>query len=95
MYGQIIAIAESSYGLDAPSENEKYPVSFAPGSERNPGNTMQFCLHFGEKSSDKVHKAYEVLKEDALILYPIGPVNFSPCMFGLIDKFGVNWCLFE
>lgn len=59
------------------------------------GNTMQFCMHMGKGNLNKIHKAYEVLNEDAIVLYPLGPVSFSPCMFGLIDKFGVNWCLFE
>ena len=95
VYGQILAIAEASSGMDVPGADGKYAVSFAPDAERNPGNTMQFCLHFGPGHADKVRKAYEVLREDAVILYPMGPVSFSPCMFGLVDKFGVNWCVFE
>ncbi|SCY55859.1 PhnB protein [Alkaliphilus peptidifermentans DSM 18978] len=59
------------------------------------GNIMQFCLHFGKGNVDKIHKAYEVLKEDAKVQYPLGPVSYSPFMFGLVDKFGVSWCLFE
>lgn len=39
-------------------------------------------------------RAYEVC-EDTVILYPLGAVSYSPCMFGLVDKFGVNWCVFE
>lgn len=59
------------------------------------GNTMQFCLHFGEGKEAIVKKAYEVLKEgvqrdDG----PAGPCEWSPCMFSLVDKFGVNWCIF-
>lgn len=95
VYGQILAVAESSYGFDCPEAGSKYLVSFAPGSERNPGNTMQFCLHFGEGNADKVQKGYEVLKEGGLILYPLGPVNYSPCMADIVDRFGVRWCLFE
>lgn len=60
-----------------------------------PGNTMMFCLHFGEGGGDKVRTAYEVLKEDAFITAPIGECDYSPCQFVLTDKFGVCWCVFE
>ena len=58
------------------------------------GNTMQFCFHFGEGKEEIVKKAYEILKDGAQIEFPLGPCFFSPSMFGLTDKFGVNWCLF-
>ena len=63
-------------------------------SQSDSGNTMQFCFHFGEGNEEIVKKAYEVLKIDAQIGFPLGPCEWSPCMFGLVDKFGVNWCLF-
>lgn len=55
---------------------------------------MQFCLHFGEGEENIVKKAFEVLKDDAEILFPLGPCDYSPYMTDLIDKFGVRWCLF-
>ncbi|MBE6883777.1 MAG: VOC family protein [Ruminococcaceae bacterium] len=58
------------------------------------GNTMQFCFHFGEGGEQYVRKAYEVLRDGAEIHFPIGPCDYSSCMFSLIDKFGVYWCLF-
>ncbi len=58
------------------------------------GNTMQFCLHFGEADKGLVEKAFHVLEQDAQILFPLGPCFFSSSMVGFIDKFGVNWCLF-
>lgn len=94
IYGQILAVSESSWGLELTGKNP-YSVSFAPNAERNPGNTMQFCLHFGEGNADKVHQGFEVLKEGSLVLYPLGPVNYSPCMVDFVDQFGVRWCLFE
>ncbi len=69
-------------------------VSESRDAEITTGNTMQFCLHFGEDNKHLVEKAYEVLKQDATITAPLGPCFFSPCMVGLIDRFGVNWCLF-
>ena len=58
------------------------------------GNTMQFCFHFGEGGEEYVKHAYEVLKNEAAIHVPLGPCDYSPCMFSLVDKFGVFWCLF-
>ena len=63
-------------------------------NEAAPGNTMQFCLHFGQGNEAVVRKIYGVLVEGADIRSPLGPCEFSPMMFGLIDKFGVNWCVF-
>ncbi|GHU79483.1 hypothetical protein FACS1894191_2390 [Clostridia bacterium] len=66
-----------------------------PGAALTPGNTAQFCLHLGEGRADKVRQAYEVLQEEAEIQSPIGECIFSPLMFSLVDRFGVNWCVFE
>jgi PhnB protein len=55
---------------------------------------MQFCLHYGEGNEEKVRKAYEVLKLDAEILLPLAPCGFSSLITGLVDKFGIRWCLF-
>ncbi|MCL2095759.1 MAG: VOC family protein [Oscillospiraceae bacterium] len=62
------------------------------------GNIMQFCLHFGEGKEETVKRAYDILKADCLkLIAPItkpGECPWSPCLFGVIDKFGVNWCVF-
>ena len=58
------------------------------------GNTMMFCLDFGEGKEAVVQKIYNVLKDNAKIDYPLGPCDWSPLMVSLIDKFGVNWCIF-
>ena len=78
VYGQILAVGEAT------------PES----GERIAGNTMQLCFHFGEGKEDIVRNAYEVLKDGAQIHTPIGQCFFSKLMFGLIDKYGVNWCVF-
>jgi len=69
-------------------------LSESEEDEKISGNTMQFCLHFGESEKEKVEKAYEILKEGAQILFPLGPSFYSSCMADFIDKFGVRWCLF-
>lgn len=58
------------------------------------GNNMMFCFHFGAGCEGIVHNAYEVLKEGAIMREPIGPCDYSPCQFVLVDKYGVCWCLF-
>ena len=63
------------------------------GEDSITGNTMQFCLHFQKDERACVEKAYEVLKEGAEILFPLGPCDFSSCMADLIDRFGVRWCI--
>ncbi len=57
-------------------------------------NTMQFSLHYGVGSEDALKKAYEALKENAEIIMPLGPCEFSPLMADLIDMYGIRWCLF-
>ena len=50
------------------------------------GNTMMFCFHLGEGHENQVQKAYEVLKAGASNVTPVGPCDYSPCQFRLIDK---------
>ena len=59
-----------------------------------PGNTMQFCFHYDKGHEAEIERAYNILKEGGKILFPLGECFFSPLMMGIIDKFGVNWCLF-
>jgi len=58
------------------------------------GNTMMFCLHFGEGTEDTVKRIYDALKDEAKIISPLGPCTYSPLEADLIDKFGVRWCIF-
>ena len=64
-------------------------------SEITVGNSMQFCLHFRDNERNRVEKAYEVLKTGAQIIVPIGECPYSNCMFALIDRFGIYWCIFN
>ena len=89
-------------GTVAHAELDVYGQVFAimelPEGEAVTGNTMQFCLHFGKGKEALVKRIYEALKEDCIALTaPItgpGECPWSPCLFGLIDQFGVNWCIF-
>lgn len=59
-----------------------------------PGNTRQFCFHFGEGGEEDLKRAYAALSEGASIDLPLGSCDWSPLIFGLTDRFGVNWLLF-
>jgi PhnB protein len=80
--GQAIAIGEAK------------DTTRAGGEKRITGNTMQFCIQFGEGNEDKVKKAYNTLREGSEIITPFGELIFCPCGVELIDKYGVWWCLF-
>ena len=58
------------------------------------GNTMQFCLQFSGSEENLIKKAYDILTDNAKILFPLGPCDYSTYMTDFIDKFGVRWCLF-
>jgi len=99
---KIVADHRHENGTIAHAELNVYGQIFAICEARedavNTGNTMQFCLHFGKGKEGLVRKAYDVLREDCMKLTaPItgpGECPWSPCMFGVIDKYGVNWCVF-
>ena len=85
VYGQILAVSEARM-LDYPDYENATPLIH--------GNNVQLCLNFGREEADKVKKAFEVLNEDAIKPGTLGSADYSPCLFSLIDKFGVSWCLF-
>lgn len=69
-------------------------VYAAAGEETTPGNTMQFCFHYGEGNEHMIERAYAELKTDATIITPLAPCEYSPLMVDLIDQYGIRWCLF-
>jgi PhnB protein len=69
-------------------------LAVSEADDKTIGNNMQFCLHFHLRDKDKVTKAYEALKEDAIKAYPPDSCDWSPYVCGVIDKFGVNWCIY-
>ena len=81
VYGQILAVSELT-GVDLMGDN---PIT---------GNTMMFCLYFGEGKETVVRKIYDSLKDGAKFLTPLTKCDYSPLQAHLIDKFGVRWCIF-
>ncbi|MCL2813283.1 MAG: VOC family protein [Oscillospiraceae bacterium] len=58
------------------------------------GNTIQICIEFGKNGEEAVRKAYDVLCDGAKIEHSLGPCEWNPLLFSLVDKFGVNWCVY-
>jgi len=78
----------------AVSIGEVSETTHAGRDKKITGNTMQFCIQFGEGQEARVKKAYETLLDGSEILTPFGKLLFSPCGVELIDKYGVWWLLF-
>lgn len=69
-------------------------ISELIGESTITGNTMMFCLHFGEGKEAVVQKIYSLLKDGAKIIYPLSKCDYSLLNADLIDKYGVRWCIF-
>lgn len=96
-HAEVLGVYPDGNGGYMHSELNAYGQILAVSELREPlvaGNTMQFCFHFGEGGEEQVRHAYEMLKAGAAIDVPIGPCDYSSCMFSLVDRFGVFWCLF-
>ena len=57
------------------------------------GNNMMFVMQFSGGEEDIVRKIYNLLKDKAKIICPLGSCCYSPLNVDLIDKFGVHWCI--
>lgn len=53
------------------------------------GNSISLVITFD--TGDEVINAYEVLKDNAVIINPIQSTTYSSCMVSLIDKYGMRW----
>ena len=69
-------------------------IAVSEARRRKAGDNMQFCLQFDLDEKDKILKAYEVLKQGAKKALPPDSCEWSPCVAGVVDKFGVNWCIY-
>ena len=67
-------------------------VEYGIGDPTVFGNNYQIC--FRGVTRDKIDKIYEVLKE-GVSHSPPGECGYSKYCFGITDKYGVNWVIFE
>ncbi|MDN5343669.1 MAG: PhnB protein [Oceanotoga sp.] len=73
-------------------KDQKHIISISESNDWNKsGENMQFCLNFGKENKDKLMRAYEILKIDGNIIFPLGPCDWNEMMADLIDKFGIRW----
>jgi len=68
-------------------------ISEASHAETITGNTMLFCLHFGKGKEELVRSIVGTLSEGGALAFH-GPVDWSPYMADITDRFGVHWCIF-
>lgn len=55
------------------------------------GNNMEFWLTFDDEKS--LSAAYNILKENAEIHFPLGQCEWCNALAGLTDKYGIRWLL--
>ena len=95
---KVLCCYPDSDGLIMHAELDIYGqvMAVSESSEENvtAGNTMMFCLEFGEGKEAVVRKIYEVLKDGAVNASPPNPCEYSSLQFVAVDKFGVWWCIY-
>ena len=57
------------------------------------GNTLQICLHFGAEKEETARRVIEQLGEGGRFTFR-GSTGWSPLMAGIVDPFGVWWCVY-
>lgn len=75
-----LAVSESNNTI-AKDNRMKYSAITYPA--------MNFYVNL--KDEHAVKNAYDMLQEDANILYPLGSLPWSTCCANLVDKFGIFW----
>lgn len=46
-------------------------------------------------TEEEVKKAYEILKEEGVVIRPLGQLPWDTCSADIVDKFGVCWYLLK
>ena len=54
-------------------------------------NTNPLSLLVTFESAEEMKIAYEMMADDATIVYPLQSTTFSSCFVSLVDKFGMRW----
>ena len=61
--------------------------------EVNTGNIMQMYMEYKKDESEKLEKAYEILKDGGKIISPLKSAEHTSHTCDIIDKYGLRWCL--
>jgi PhnB protein len=54
--------------------------------------TMSLGVNFAD--DEELNRAYEVLKMDAHVIRPLGPLPWCPASADVVDKYGVCWYIY-
>jgi len=100
--GQAMKYADAPGGSQVPGYDDKIMfadmviggenVMFSDAPPVNPyvpGNN--FCLSYGSKDSEKMHRVFDALAEGGTVIMPMGKTFFSELYGMLTDKFGITW----
>lgn len=93
---------EEPYNVTQETEDKIYHAEMMIGDQRimmcdnesvsfQPTASLSLTVTFDSKE-DVLH-AYEILKEDGRIIYPIQSTAYSSCFVSLFDRFGFRWVL--
>jgi len=78
------------YHAEIMIENSRLIMSdISTEEEHRAGNSLSLVVTFD--TMDHVKKAYNVLRDEAVILSPMKSTSYSSCFVSLIDKFGMRW----
>ena len=95
---ETLCVYANQDGTLMPAELDVYGqvvmISELPEETVATGNTMMFCLHFGEGREATVRMIYEALKGGAKFVSPLASCDYSSLQADIVDKFGVRWCIF-
>ncbi|XMB85339.1 VOC family protein [Mycoplasmatota bacterium WC44] len=82
--------SEHVYHAEVVLGNTRFMMSdVSEEMEHTTGNSLSLVITFD--NADEVKKAYDTLKDNAIILTPIQSTTYSSCFVSLIDKFGIRW----
>ena len=81
-HAEIIIGGQMVFGI---SEKSCYDTEFSNG------NNMQFWVSFDDEQS--ITAAYEILKEQGEVHYPLAPCEWCKLLTDVTDKYGVHWML--
>ncbi|MDD4495762.1 MAG: VOC family protein [Eubacteriales bacterium] len=81
-HAEVLINGEAILGI---SEKSLYETEFANG------NNMQFWVTFDDEQA--ITAAYEKLKEQGEVQYPLGSCDWSKLLADVTDKYGIHWML--
>lgn len=70
-------------------QNDAFVNVMLTSSLKESRPTMSYSINF--ENEEEVKKAYSMLAEGGMVLFPLGALPWSSCCAEVVDKFGVYW----